>query len=73
MEAMTIIEAVLAAVSAAPKVETLAVSAKEFITQMFKAGLINKATQDATFAFMESVRALSEAGITPPSWKVVPD
>ncbi len=73
MQASAVIQAILAAVSAAPKVAALVQSAKEFITQMFNAGLISREVQNSTHAYVDAIVAMADASIVPPHWQVEPD
>jgi hypothetical protein len=73
MNPLIAVQAVMAAVYAAPKVMELAAAAKEFIQQMFAAGLITKEAQDATFKYVEAVTGAAKAGVIPPSFQVQPD
>lgn len=68
-----IIQAVLAAIQAAPQIEALVKSGKEFITELFNAGLITAEIQNATFAYVDGVCAAAKAGVIPPALQVEPD
>lgn len=68
-----IIQGIMAAIAAAPQIEALVISGKEFIKQMFSAGLIDKATQDAAMVYVDAVCAAAIAGIIPPAFQVQPD
>jgi hypothetical protein len=68
-----IIEAIEAAIKAAPQVEAIAVKGKEWVTTLFQGGLISKATQDAIHSHVDEVRDAFLAGVTPPEWTVEPD
>lgn len=68
-----IIQGIQAAIAAAPQVEALALKAKEFISELFGAGLITKETQDALHAHVDAVCAAALAGTPPPAWTVEAD
>ena len=68
-----IIEWVTAILGAAPQVAELYAKAKEFFTVLFTAGKITKQQQDAILLQIDAIKALVDAGITPPSWQVEPD
>lgn len=62
-----------AAIKAAPQVAQLAVEAKNFVTSLFKAGLIGKVQQDALHAHVDDYCAALLAGKVPPEFTVEPD
>jgi hypothetical protein len=68
-----IIQAVEAAIKAAPQVEAVAVKGKEWVTSLFEAGLISKATQDAIHSHVDAIRDAFLTGSIPPQWTVEPD
>ena len=61
------------AIAAAPKAVELIKNAKDFITGLFKAGLISKEQQDAAHAYADAQGELVRLGIVPDSWQVRPD
>jgi len=67
------IQGIIALISAAPKIEGLVRSGKEFIQQMFSAGLITQAQQEAIWNYADAKTKLIESGIIPPAWQVEPD
>jgi hypothetical protein len=73
IEPIDAIQAVMAAVQAAPAAVALANSAREFVTQMFVAGLISKEVQDATFTYCDAVCGAAKVGVVPASFQVRPD
>jgi hypothetical protein len=73
MNPLLAVQAVMAAVSAAPKVIELANAAKEFVQQLFNANLISKEIQDVTFKYVEAVCGAAKLGVIPPSFQVQPD
>jgi hypothetical protein len=70
---LLIVQAVMAALAAAPQAVELANAAREFVTQLFKAGLITKEVQDATFDYVNAVTKMHRLGIISPSFQVQPD
>jgi predicted RNA-binding protein associated with RNAse of E/G family len=70
---LLIIQGIQAAISAAPVVEAIVVQGKNFITSLFEAGLISKATQDAAHAHVDAYCAAALAGQEPPQWTVEAD
>lgn len=67
---LDIVSGILAAIQAAPQIESLAVDGYNFIAGLFKAGMISKEVQDAAKLHMDSIRALRDAGIVPLAWQV---
>ncbi len=70
---LLILQAIEAAIAAAPKVIEIVVKAKEFITTLFTAGAISKEVQDAMHLSVDSKAALAQAGVVDPAWRVDPD
>lgn len=68
-----ILQGVLAAVSAAPQIEAVITSAKNFITSLVEAKIIPAALQGSLHAYVDAHAALAAAGVTPPAWKVEAD
>lgn len=68
-----IIQAVMAGIQAAPKIEAVVKSGKDFITGLFTAGVIDATTQNAAFAYVDAVCEAAKAGIVPPAAQVQPD
>lgn len=73
MELELIVEAVEAAVQAAPLVENLITQTKNWIDSLASANLIPAATQDDLKAHVDAVAAAVNAGQTPPEFLVEPD
>lgn len=71
--ALLVLQAIQAAITAAPGVINIIQKGKEMISSLFEAGLINKAQQDALHLEVDAIAAMVEAGITPPHWQVEPD
>ncbi len=70
---LLILQAIEAAIGAAPKVIEIATKAKEFITSLFTAGAITKEQQDAMHLTVDAKMALAQAGVIDPAWLVEPD
>ncbi len=70
---LLILQAFEAAINAAPKVAELVIKAKDFITNLFSAGLISKEVQDAMHLRVDSRAAMALAGIIEEGWSVDPD
>jgi hypothetical protein len=70
---LLIMQAISAAIAAAPKVVEVAKAAKDFITSLFTANLITKEQQDALHAFVDNQGQLALAGIPPIHWTVEAD
>lgn len=68
-----IIEGIQMAINAAPKAVQLYEAAKTYISALFKAGVIDKATQDDLHAHVDAIQAAVDAGEVPPAWQVEPD
>jgi hypothetical protein len=68
-----IIQGVQLAIAAAPQVEAIAKSAKDFFSSLFSAGLISKATQDALHAHVDACQAAALSGTVPPEFTVEAD
>jgi hypothetical protein len=68
-----IVQGIQAAIAAAPQVESLAIKAKDFISELFSQGLISKETQDALHAHVDEICAALLAEQAPPAWTVEPD
>ena len=71
MPVAAIIQAILAALSAAPQAIELATKAKDFFSGMFSAGLITADTQNALHARVDADLLLFSKGI-PVHWQVQP-
>lgn len=69
----TAISAIQLAIAAAPQVVDIVEKAKAFITSLFNAGLISKATQDAIHAHVDAYQAAALAGTPPPEFTVEAD
>jgi hypothetical protein len=70
---LLILQAIEAAIGAAPKVLEIAAKAKEFITTLFTAGIISKEIQDAMHLSVDAKAAMAAAGVIDPAWRVDPD
>lgn len=68
-----LLEAFQIGVVAYPKVEALYIDFKNYITNLFKAGMISAEEQNATHTYVDGLQALAEAGIISPAWRVDPD
>jgi len=68
-----IVQGIQAAIKAAPAIEAVAVSARDWIASLFKAGLISAATQDRIFTHVNFVCDAALAGTEDPAWLVEPD
>lgn len=68
--AILAIQAFQAAITAAPQVEALVVKAKDYLSEMFSAGLITKEQQNALHAHVDSLCAAFLAGNVPPEFTV---
>lgn len=68
-----ILQAVQAALVAAPQVAEIVTQAKALITSLTTAALITKAQQDAAHKQVDAIAALVDAGIVPPGLQVEPD
>lgn len=73
MEIALIIQAIQAAIVAAPKVAEIVKAGKDMIAALFIAGKISKAQQDALMLWADGVTAMANAGIVPPGWEVRPN
>jgi hypothetical protein len=75
MTALAIVQLAQAALSAASSKEFAEIigSLKGLLGTLFRAGLVTKAEQDATAAYLDSVQDLVTAGVVPPHWQVQPD
>lgn len=68
------IQGILAALSAAPQAIALFNQAKQWFTELFKAGLITAEQQNFLNAHVDSILALFRAlGTIPPEFTVQPD
>lgn len=61
------------AIAAAPKVLEALAAAKQFVSGLFGAGLIDAATQDKLHAHCDEVAMAFIRGEVPPAWTVEPD
>lgn len=73
MNAAVILQGIIAALTAAPKVAELAIEAKKFIEALFTNQVITAEQQNAMKAEVDAIVALSQAGIVPSHWQVEPD
>ncbi len=68
-----IIKGIQAIIAAAPTIKQVIVEAKQFITNLFSAGLISKETQDQMMAHVDATCEAALAGKLGPEWSVEPD
>lgn len=68
-----VVQGIQAAIAAAPQIEAVATSAKNFITTLFENGVITAAQQNAVHAHVDAVAAAVANGQTPPEFVVAPD
>jgi len=73
MNIAIIIAGIQAAIAAAPGVIDIVAKAKDLITSLFTAKVIDKAQQDALHQHIDSIAALVASGIVPAHWTVEPD
>lgn len=69
----TILQGILAAVSAAPQVAAVIEGAKTLISGLVDAKLITTDQQNALHAWVDTQAKLASVGITPPAWTVEAD
>lgn len=69
----TILQGVLAAVSAAPQVQAVIAGAKGIISGLVEAKMITVEQQDALHGWVDTQAKLAAVGITAPAWTVEPD
>jgi len=69
----TIMSGIQLALAAAPKAIKLYEDSKAYISALFSAGLIDKATQNDLHAHVDAVQKAVEAGEVPPAWQVEAD
>lgn len=67
------IEGIQAAIKAAPQVIALVEAGKNFVTELFESGLIDKATQDAQHKEMDDLMNAWNAGDVPAAWQQQPE
>lgn len=70
---LLVLQAIQAAISAAPGVVDIVEKGKALISSLFAAGVITKDQQDALHLQVDAIAAMVAAGITPPHWQVEPD
>lgn len=70
---LTLVQAIHAAIAAAPQVVEVAEKAKDFIASLFRAELISKDQQDRIHAHVDAVAASLASGATPPEFTVEAD
>lgn len=68
-----IIQGIQIAITNAPKFIEAMASVRNMIAGWFGSGVITKEQQDACFAYVDGVVAMTKAGIVPPHWTVEPD
>lgn len=73
MELTAIIAGIQAALAAAPGIINVATKAKDFITALFEAKVIDLATQQRVHDFVDQTFTAFDSGKTPPSWTVEPN
>lgn len=69
----SIVSAIQLIIKAAPSVISAAAAIKDFITNLFGSGVIDKATQDALHAHVDAVATAMLTGRELPQWTVEPD
>jgi hypothetical protein len=70
---MLIVQGVGAAISAAPQIEAVVVSAKNFITSLFEGGVITIDQQAAVHSHIDALVAAANSGTVPPEFQVGAD
>jgi hypothetical protein len=73
MEINLIIQAIQAAIVAAPQIEKAVASAKTWVTGLFESGAIDVNTQNKIHSHIDAVQAAVLAGTVPPAWQVEAD
>jgi hypothetical protein len=73
MSAIAVFQLIQAVVASAPKSLEAIKACRDFLAAMFKAGLVDRATQDALMLWMDGREALLSIGIIPDGWEVRPD
>lgn len=68
-----ILQGIQVAINAAPQAIALVGDFKQLFSGMFTKNMITIGQQNAIHAFLDSLVAMSQAGITPPAWQVQPD
>jgi hypothetical protein len=68
-----IVQAIQAAIAAAPRVVSVIQSAKDFIGSLFSAGLIGKDVQDRIHNHVDAICNAAIAGTELPEWTVEAD
>lgn len=68
-----ILQGILAAIDAAPKVVAIVDAGKNLISALAGNKLLTPEQQNALHAYVDAHAALRAAGITPPGWAVEPD
>lgn len=71
--ALTILQALHAAILAAPQVKSLVENGKALFASLFEAGLISKDQQDKLHSRVDEICRAALAGEVPPHWQVEPD
>lgn len=69
----TILQGILAAVSAAPQVAAVIDGAKALISGLVEAKMITTDQQNALHTWVDTQAKLASVGITAPAWTVEPD
>ncbi len=70
---LLIVQAIQAAIKAAPMVEEIVVKAKDWVTSLFSAGLISIETQHAIHSHIDALTASVNSGQVPPEFQVEAD
>lgn len=73
MSISVIVQAIIAAISAAPQIEELVVKTKEWVTALFTSKVITAEQQAALHQHVDSVAAMAKAGMWPSHWTIEPD
>lgn len=70
---LLIIQAIQAAIAAAPQIEQVAIDAKNWVASLFSNSLISKETQDLIHAHVDAYQEALLNGTTPPEFTVEAD
>lgn len=73
MDITLIIQAIEAAIAAAPQIEKAVASAKTWVTGLFESGAIDVVTQNKIHSHIDGIQAAVVAGTVPPAWTVEAD
>lgn len=73
MQIAAIITLIQGALAAAPQIEAVITAMKDFISGLFKGGLLTQQQQDALHQYVDAVATMVKAGVVPSHWQVQPD